>query len=84
MEITATEATEAAGMKTGAGITQQHERKAQETENPEAGCTPGGRLETGKTEGGTTADMAVAPATAIRTPEAVARAAESQWNPEEG
>ena len=81
MEITATEATEAAGMKTGTGITQEPERKAQETENPEAGGTPGGRLETGRTEVGTTAATAGAPATAIRTPEAVAKAAE---NPEDG
>ena len=80
-EITATEATEAAGMTTWTGITQEPERKAQETENPEARGTPGGRLETGGTEGGTTAAMAVAPATAIRTAEAVARAAES---PEDG
>ena len=56
---TLTEATEVAGTTTGTGITQEPERKAQVTENPEAGCTPGGRLETGKTEGGTTADMAV-------------------------
>ena len=77
VENTATEATEAAGMTTGTGITQEPERKAQETENPEAGGTPGGRLETGITERGTNASMAGAPATAIRTPEAVARAAES-------
>ena len=80
VEITATEATEAAGMTTGTVITQEPERKAQETENPEAGGTPGGRLETGRT-GGTTAAMAWAPATAIRTAEVVARAAES---PEDG
>ena len=81
VEITATEATEAAGMTTGTAITQEPERKAQETENPEAGGTPGGRLETGRTEGGTTAAMAGAPATATRTPETVVRAAES---PEDG
>ena len=51
------------------------------TENPEAGGTPGGRLEAGRTEGGTTAAMAGDPATAIRTPEVVARAAGS---PEDG
>ena len=78
---TPTEATEAAGTTTGTGITQEPERKAQETENPEAGGTPGGRLETGRTEGGTTAAMAGDQATAIKTPEVVARAAE---NPEDG
>ena len=68
-------------MRTGTGITQEPERKAQRTENSEAGGKPGGRLETGRTEGGTTAAMAGATATAIMTPEAVARAAES---PEDG
>ena len=81
VENTATEATEAVGMTTGTGITQEPESKARETENPEAGGTPGGRLEIGRTEGGTTAAMAGAPTTAIRTPEAVAKAAE---NPEDG
>ena len=76
-----TEATEAAGMMTGTGITQEPESKTQETENPVAGGTPGGRLENGRTEGGTPAAMAGAPATAIRTPEVVARAAGS---PEDG
>ena len=78
---TPTEATEAVGTTTGTGITHEPERKAQVTENPEAGGTPGGRLETGRTEGGTTAAMAGATATAIRTPEVVARAAGS---PEDG
>ena len=78
---TLTEATEAAGTTSGTGITQEPERKAQVTENPEAGGTLEGRLEIGRTEGGTTAAMAVAPTTAIRTPEAVAKAAE---NPEDG
>ena len=78
---TPTEATEGAGTTTGTGTTQEPEGKAQETENPEAWGTPGGRLETGRTEGGTTAAMAVATATAIVTPEVVARAAES---PEDG
>ena len=64
-EITATEATGT-------------ESIAQETETPEAGGTPGERLEIGRTEGGTTAAMAGAPTTAIRTPEAVAKAAENQ------
>ena len=81
VENTATEATEAAGMTTGTGITQEPERKAQETENPEAGGTPGGRFETGRTEGGTPAAMAVAPTSAIRTPEVAATAA---WSPQDG
>ena len=81
IENTATEATEAVGMTAGTGITQEPERKAQVTENPEAGGTPGERSETGTMEGGTTAAMAGAPATAIRTPEAVARASVS---PEDG
>ena len=81
VENTPTEATEAAGTTTGTGITQEPERKAQVTENPEAGGTPGGRLETGRTEVGTTAAMARAPATAVWTPEVVVRAAES---PEDG
>ena len=59
------------------GTTHEPQRKAQETENPEAGGTLGERLETGRTEGGTTAAMAVATATAIRTPEVVAIAAGS-------
>ena len=44
VETTATEATEVAGTTTGTGITQEPERKAQVTENPEAGGTPGGSL----------------------------------------
>ena len=78
---TLTEATEAAGTTTETGITQEPERKAQVTEKTEAGGTPGGRLETGRTEDGTTADTAGSPATTIMTPEVVARAAES---PEDG
>ena len=81
VENTPIEATEAVGMMTGTGITQKPERKAQETENPEAGGTPGGRLETGRTEGGTTAAMAGGPTTAFRTPEEAATAAR---NPEDG
>ena len=81
VENTPIEATEAAGTTTGTGTTQELERKAQVTENPEAWGTPGGRLETGRTEGGTTAVMAGVPATAIRTPEAVATVA---WSPEDG
>ena len=81
VENTATEATEAAGMTTGTGITQEPERKAQETENPEAVGTQGGRLETGRTEGGTTAVMAGATTTVTMTPEAAATAA---WSPEDG
>ena len=76
-ENTATEVMEAVGMMTGTETTQEPERKAQETENPEAGGTPGGRLETGRTERGTTAAMAADTATVIMTPEVVARAAES-------
>ena len=67
-EITATEALEAGGTATGTQTTPETGRTAQETENPEAGGTPGGRLETGRTEGGTTAAMAGDQATAIRTP----------------
>ena len=80
-ETTAIEAMEAGGTTTETQTTQRTEGTAQATENPEAGGTPGGRLETGRTEGGTTAAMAGGPATVIRTPEAVARAAES---PEDG
>ena len=81
VDNTPTEATEAAGTTTGIGITQELERNAQVTENPEAGGTPGGRLETGRTEGGTTAAMAGTTTTAIRTSEVVTRAARS---PEDG
>ena len=80
-ESTATEAMEAWGTVTETQTTPETEGTAQATENPEAGGTPGGRLETGRTEGGKTAAMAGAPAMAISTPEAVARAAES---PEDG
>ena len=80
-ESTATEAMEAVGTATGTQTTPETGRTAQATENPDAGGTPGGRLETDRMEGGTTTAMAEAPATAIRTPEAVARAAES---PEDG
>ena len=80
-EITATEAMEAGGTATETQTTPETERTAQATETPEAGGTPGERLEIGRTEGGTTAAMAGAPTTAIRTPEAVEKAAES---PEDG
>ena len=80
-ESTATEAMEAWGTATGTQTTPETGRTAQATENPEAGGKPGERLETGRTEGGTTAAMAGPPPTGIRTPEAVARAAES---PEDG
>ena len=79
-EITATEAMEAGGTATGTQTTTETERTAQATETPEAGGTPGERLEVGRTEGGTTAATAVAPITAIMTTEAVAKAAE---NPED-
>ena len=76
-EITATEAMEAGGTATGIQTTPEAERTAQATEIPEAGGTPGERLEIGRSAGGTTAAMAGDPATAIRTPDVVARAAES-------
>ena len=76
-ETTAIKATEAGGTTTGTQTTPRTEGTAQATENPEARGTPGGCLETGRTEGGTTAAMAEDPATATRTPEAIARAAES-------
>ena len=78
---TATEAMEAAGTATGTLNTPEPVRTGQTTENPEAGGTLGDRLETGRPGGVTTAAMGVAPTTAIRTPEAVAKAAES---PEDG
>ena len=80
-EITATEAMKAGGIATGTQTTPETESTAQEAETPEAGGTPGERLEIGRTEGGTTAATAGAPFTAIRTAEAVAKAAE---NPEDG
>ena len=80
-EITATEAMEAGGTATGTQTTPETERTYQATETPEAGGTPGERLEIGRTEGGTTAAIPGAPTTAIRTPEAVVKAAES---PEDG
>ena len=80
-EITATEAMEAVGTATGTQTTPETERTAQAIETPEAGGTPEERLEIGRTEGGITAAMAEAPTTAIRTPETVAKAAES---PEDG
>ena len=80
-ETTATEAMEAGGTATRTQTTPETESTDQETETPEAGGTPGERLEIGRTEGGTTAATAGAPTTAIRTPEAVAKAAE---NPEDG
>ena len=72
--------TEAGGTATGIQTTPEAEKTAQATETPEAGGTPGERLEIGRTEGGTTAATAGATFTAIRTPEAVAKAAE---NPED-
>ena len=80
-EITATEAMEAGGTATGTQTTPETERTAQAAGTPEAGGTSGERLEVGRTEGGTTAATAGAPTIAIRTPEAVAKAAES---PEDG
>ena len=40
------------GAATGTRTTPEPGRTAQATENPEAGGTPGERLETGRTEGG--------------------------------
>ena len=65
---------EARGTATGTQTTPETETPAQATETPKAGGTPGERLEIGRTEGGTTAAMAGAPTTAIRTPEAVWKA----------
>ena len=76
----ATEATEPGGTATETWTIPEPERTAQMTENPEAGGTPGERLETGRTEVGTTAAMARALTTAIRTPEVAATAA---WSPED-
>ena len=76
-ERTAIGVMEAGGTATETRTTPEPGRTVQVTENPEAGGTPGGRLETGRTEGGTTAVMAADPATVITTPEVVARAAES-------
>ena len=80
-EITATEAMEAGGTTTETQTSPETERTAPATEIPEAGGTPGERLEIDRTEGGTTAATAEAPPTATRTPEAVAKAAE---NPVDG
>ena len=80
-ESTAIEVTEAEGTATGTRTTPEPGGTAQATENHEAGGTPGERSETGRMEGGTTAAMAGAPTTAIRTPQVVAIAAGS---PEDG
>ena len=80
-ESTAIAAMEAGGTVTGTRTTPEPGRTAQATENPEAGGTPAERLETGRTEGGTTAAMAGAPTTAIRMPEVSGTAA---WSPEDG
>ena len=80
-EITATEAMEAGGTATGTQTTTETEMTAQATETPEPGGTPGERQEIGRTEVGTTAAMAGAPTTAIRTPVVAATAA---WSPEDG
>ena len=80
-ESTAIEVTEAEGTATGTRTTPEPGRTAQATENPEAGCAPGERSETGRMVGGTTAVMAEAPTTVTRTPEAAATAA---WSPEDG
>ena len=80
-ESMAIEATESGGTATGTWTIPEPERTAQATENPDACGTPGERLETGRTEGGTTVAMAGAPTTVTRTPEVAARAA---WIPGDG
>ena len=80
-ESTATEVMEAGCAAIEIQTTPETGRTAQATENSETWGTPAGSLETDRTEGGTTAAMAGAPTTATRTPEVVARAAES---PEDG
>ena len=80
-ETTAIEAKEAWGTTTWTQTTPETEKTAQATENPEAGGTPGERLETGRTEGCTTAATAGATTTAIMTPEKTATAV---WNQEDG
>ena len=78
---TATEATEAAGTATGTCTTPEPGRTAQTTENHGTGGTSGDSLETSSPGRGTTATMAGAPTTAIRTPEEAETAAR---NPEDG
>ena len=80
-ESTAIEATELGVTATGTWTIPEPGRTAQATENPEAGGTPGERLETGRMEGCTTAAMAGAPTTVTRTPEVAAIVA---WSPEDG
>ena len=80
-ESTPTEATEAAGTTTWTRTTQEPERTAKATENPEPGGSPGERLETGRMDVGTTAAMAWAPTTVTKMPEVAATAALS---PEDG
>ena len=77
----ATEATEAAGTATGTWTTPETGRTAQTTENHGAWGTSGDRLETSSPGGGTTAAIAGATITAIRTPEEAETAAR---NPEDG
>ena len=80
-ESTATEVMVAGCTATGNQTTPETGRTAQATENPEAGGTPGGRLETDRTEGGTTAAMAGAKITAIKMPD---EAEIAEWSPEDG
>ena len=81
VESTAIEVMEVGGTATGTWTIPEPEMTAQAADNPEAGATPGERLETGRTEGGTTAATTGAPTTALRTPE---EAATAVWNPEDG
>ena len=74
---TATEATEAAGTTTGIGITQEPERKAQETENPEAGGYAGRTFGYRQNGRGYNRGYGRSPTTVTRTAEAVAPAARS-------
>ena len=76
---TATEAMEPVDTATENRTTPDAWRTAKMTWNPEAVGTPGDLLATGRTGGGTTAAIAVAPITAIRMPE---EAETAVWNTE--
>ena len=78
---TATEVMGAANTAPETKIAPEPERTTQIINTQEAGGTPGDRFKTGRTGGGTTAAMAGAQVTAIKTPEEAETAA---WNPEDG
>ena len=78
---TATEAIYPVDTATETWTTPEAGRTAPLTDNPKAGGTPGDRLETGRTGGGTIAAMAGALSTAIMTPEEVDT---TVWSPEDG